>query len=267
MEKLLLQSEKPSVGLRLLPALGIFPIFDELEKTPQDAVFHPETNCWIHTMMVVDEAAKLVKDLPKAEALTVLLAALAHDFGKASTTTFEDGRVRAHGHAEAGLAPATEFLDALNVYTVDNFDVRSNVLALVEHHLVPPQLFAAKAKDSSTNVPRALRRLSLKVRLDLLALVSLADMLGRGVPEAEKENSKGIIRWFTLSSKDVDVMDKPPEKILMGRHLLSLGVAPGKAMGEILDAAFELQLEGRITNLEEALDWVQKGCINLRESA
>ena len=45
----------------------------------------------------------------------------------------------------------------------------------------------------------------------------------------------------------------PAPPILMGRHLLDLGVAPGPAMGAILKDVYERQLDGEVTNLDEAI--------------
>jgi tRNA nucleotidyltransferase (CCA-adding enzyme) len=39
---------------------------------------------------------------------------------------------------------------------------------------------------------------------------------------------------------------------LLGRHLLELGLEPGPRMGEITKAIYEMQLDGRIRDLEEA---------------
>jgi len=41
--------------------------------------------------------------------------------------------------------------------------------------------------------------------------------------------------------------------LLLGRHLLALGVRPGPGMGEILRVVYERQLDGAVTTLDEAL--------------
>ena len=56
-------------------------------------------------MMVADEARKLIDDLPYEKKVTVMLAAVAHDFGKPPTTQFFDGRWRSDSHDEAGVEP------------------------------------------------------------------------------------------------------------------------------------------------------------------
>ena len=45
---------------------------------------------------------------------------------------------------------------------------------------------------------------------------------------------------------------KPPQPILLGRHLIEMGVKPGPDMGRILKAVYELQLDSAVTTLEEA---------------
>jgi tRNA nucleotidyltransferase (CCA-adding enzyme) len=292
LEKILMKSPKPSVGLWhfaegfLTPVL--FPEIAELEAIPQDKHFHPEGNVLIHTMMAVDVAAELLRksvdvhgnfkttvgeQLTYPERLTVLLAVLAHDFGKVSTTDPTGGklfwdepkpgvfiprpRVTAHGHASAGIVPATAFLDRLNIHTVDGFDVRGQVLKLVEHHLAPPQFYAAKEKDKNFGVAKALRHLAATgVRLDLLAIVSLADMLGRSVPKQERIRSRDIIDWFEIGAGTLGVTKSAPEPLLKGRHLIALGVKPGPEMGDILKTAYQLQLDGNLGNFEQAQAWV-----------
>src|SRR5947199_164721 len=81
------------------------------------------------------------RDLPYPKQVTVMLAALAHDFGKPATTAFVDGRTRSRDHEEAGV-PATEtFLDRLNLHTLDGYDVRAQVIALVRDHLKPGEFY------------------------------------------------------------------------------------------------------------------------------
>jgi len=52
--------------------------------------------------------------------------------------------------------------------------------------------------------------------------------------------------------RELQIEVRPPEPILMGRHLIEMGLPPGPGFKEILDAVYELQLDGKVTNLEEA---------------
>ena len=63
-EKLLLQAERPSIGLRLAWDLGVvarlLPELVPLATCPQDPEWHPEGDVWTHTLMVVDEARQRI---------------------------------------------------------------------------------------------------------------------------------------------------------------------------------------------------------------
>ena len=51
----------------------------------------------------------------------------------------------------------------------------------------------------------------------------------------------------------LQVEKKAPEPILMGRHLIELGFEPGPEFKTILDAVYEMQLDGKIEDLEQAI--------------
>ena len=253
LEKLLLKSEKPSIGLRWLYDLNIanqlFPELVALVGVPQEAEWHPEGSVDTHTLMVVDEARKLVDNLPYAKQITVMLAAIAHDFGKPATTKFFDGRWRSHAHDEAGVAPTISFLDTLGIYTINGFDVREQVIQLVRYHLLPGMFYKSKPGDG------AFRRLARKVEPDLLYRVSKADSLGRN-PEwlpPEKYFDAAAQEWFMTRVRELQVEKEAPKQILMGRHLIELGLKPSAQFKQILDAVYEKQLDGQISNLDEAI--------------
>jgi hypothetical protein len=46
--------------------------------------------------------------------------------------------------------------------------------------------------------------------------------------------------------------------LLRGDDLIALGFKPGPEFGEILEAVETGQLEGRLRNADEALEWVKK---------
>ncbi len=254
LEKLLLKSAKPSIGLQYFYDLNVaeqlFPELSALQNVPQEAEWHPEGDVDVHTLMVVDEAAKLIGDLPYAKQVTVMLGAVAHDFGKPSTTKFFDGRWRSHAHDEAGVAPTISFLNTLGIYTLDGYDVREQIVQLVRYHLLPGMFYKSQPGDG------AFRRLARKVEPDLLYRVSKADSLGRNpewLPE-EKYFDAAAQEWFIGRVKELSVEKEAPQPILMGRHLIELGLKPSAQFKRILDAVYEQQLDGKIKNLEEAFN-------------
>jgi tRNA nucleotidyltransferase (CCA-adding enzyme) len=247
-QKLLLQAEHPSIGFALARELGvvhqILPEMEPLYDTPQDAEWHPEGDVWIHTLMVIDKARELNGDLDRPRLTAIMLGAVCHDLGKPATTAMIDGRVKSPNHEAMGVEPSTKILDRLNVNTLDGFDVRAQVIGLVTEHLRPMAFF--KARDTVTD--GAFRRLAQKVDLELLARFARSDCHGR----TGTFDCSGI-DWFLDRARSLGVEHKPPTPILLGRHLIELGVAPGPHMGEILRAVYELQLDSVVTTLDDAI--------------
>ena len=259
-EKLLLLSEQPSIGVEWLRDLHVidklFPELASLIDVRQDPVWHPEGDVFVHTKLVIDEARKLIYDLSYPKQVTVMLAALAHDFGKPATTEFIDEHWRSRGHEEAGVSPTIAFLDRLNVNSLEGYDVRGQVVALVKEHLKPGEFY--KKKDEVSD--GAFRRLARRCEPDLLYRVAKADSLGRNTESVPREmwyDSKAQ-EWFIGRVRELGVEQTPPGPILLGRHLIEMGVAPGPQMGEITRAVYEMQLDGRVRTLAEAQAEAQK---------
>jgi tRNA nucleotidyltransferase (CCA-adding enzyme) len=245
-EKLLLRARRPSIGFALALDLGVvarlWPELERLVGCGQEPEWHPEGDVWTHTLLVVDRMRERIDDLPRPPQATLMLGAVTHDFGKPATTALIDGRVRSPGHEEAGVAPADAFLDRLNVWTMNGFDVRRQVLGLVAHHLKPGMWHKAELVGDG-----AFRRLAQKVDLELLARLAEADCLGR-----TGEFDCSAMAWFLERARKLGVEHRPPPPLLLGRHVLGLGLAPGPAVGAVLKAVYDAQLDGEITTLEEA---------------
>jgi tRNA nucleotidyltransferase (CCA-adding enzyme) len=214
-----------------------------LVDCPQE--WHPEGDVWIHTLMVLDEARRRIDDLDHPRKVTVMLGALVHDVGKPPTTAVIDGRIRSMDHEQAGVEPAARLLDRLKVHTIGGFDVRTQVLGIVAHHLKP----IAFIKSQTPVGDGAFRRLAQKVDLELLARVAESDCLGRG-----GRFDCSAVAQFLERARDLGVQHAPPEPLLLGRHLLGLGVEPGPRMGVILRRVYERQLDGRIRTIDDGLD-------------
>ena len=247
-EKLLLLAPRPSVGWWLARELNVLPqLFPEMQALidcPQEPEWHPEGDVWIHTLMVIDEARTRIADLPHAKQVTVMLGAVCHDLGKPATTAFSDGRIRSMEHEQAGVAPAAALLDRLNIHSMAGFDVRAQVLGIVAHHLKPLSFF----KAASPVGDGAFRRLAQKADLELLARVAESDCLGRG----GSFDCSGI-GWFVERARALGVQHAPPAPLLLGRHLLALGVRPGPRVGVVLRQVYEQQLDGRVQTVDDGI--------------
>jgi tRNA nucleotidyltransferase (CCA-adding enzyme) len=95
----------------------------------------------------------------------------------------------------------------------------------------------------------AFRRLAQKVDLELLALVARADCEGRKPGRFDCS----AMAWFLERARALGVEHRPPPPILLGRHVLALGLEPGPRVGEIVKAVYERQMDGSVTNLDEAI--------------
>ncbi|MFL6337019.1 MAG: HD domain-containing protein [Pyrinomonadaceae bacterium] len=254
LEKILLVAAQPSVGLQWLDRLNVtpqlFPELDALKGVPQEPDWHPEGDVFVHTQLVCDRARELIGDLDYPRKVTLMLAALCHDLGKPSTTEFVEGRTRSRGHDEAGVAPTLAFLDRLKIFTLDGYDVRAQTAALVREHLKPGEFYRKREEVTDG----AFRRLARRCELELLYRVARADSLGRNAPWVPREKWFGseAQEWFIERARELSLEQGPPPALLLGRHLLELGLKPSPLVGEIQRAVYELQLDNRVRTLEEA---------------
>jgi tRNA nucleotidyltransferase (CCA-adding enzyme) len=173
-----------------------------------------------------------------------MLGALCHDFGKPSTTAVVDGRIRSLDHEQAGVEPTVSLLNRLNIHSIDGVDVREQVVGLVAHHLKPGAFRKASYVSDG-----AFRRLAQKVDLELLARVARADCLGRA-----GDFDCSAMDWFLERARALGVEHQAPAPLLLGRHLLALGLTPGPRIGEILKLVYEKQLDGEVTSVEGGIE-------------
>ena len=254
LEKVLLVAREPSVGLRWLESLCVtaqlFPEVEALKGVEQEPDWHPEGDVFVHTLLTCDRARELIEDLEYPRRVAVMLAALCHDLGKPATTEFVEGRTRSRGHDEAGVAPTLALLERLKLFTLEGYDVRAQVVSLVREHLKPGEFYRQREEVTDG----AFRRLARRCELELLYRVAKADSLGRNAPWVPREKWFGAEaqEWFIARARALSVERRPPAPILLGRHLLSMGLRPSPLVGEVQRAVYELQLDGRVRTLEEA---------------
>ena len=111
-KKLLLKAKRPSLGFTIIKDLGILKYFPQLEVLIgclQEKEYHPEGDVWIHTLMCLDEMAKL-RSKDEYRNLYLMLAVLCHDFGKPTTSSIIKGKITSRNHEKEGLKPTIEFI-------------------------------------------------------------------------------------------------------------------------------------------------------------
>lgn len=266
-EKWATKAARPSRGLNVLAEtdwLKHFPEVAALRGTPQEPEWHPEGDVFTHTQHCVDALVALPEWAASAPARRRLLmfAVLAHDFGKPATTARAEkrGAIRwvSPGHESAGADPAKAFLRRIGAPLELDFPVCALVVNHLAHH-------HGQTEFSDSSVRRLARKLA-PATIDDLALVMRADANGRpplDTPEIHVRISELVARAHALA-----LAEAAPKPIILGRHLLKLGMKPGPHMKPILDAAFEAQLDGAFGDEAGGIEWVKpkvKGSEGMRE--
>ena len=246
-KKLILKSVKPSLGMTFLKDCGWVKYYPELEALigcEQNPEWHPEGDVWVHTLHCLDAFAKeRIHD--EWEDLVVGFAVLCHDLGKPATSFIDEkGCIRSPKHEVVGEHPTRSFLARMT----EHKDLIESVVPLVLTHMRPVMLYKDQAGDA------AIRRLAHKVkRIDRLLRVVSADLGGR--PPFPKGDFKEE-QWLLEKAEALELKDKEPQPIVLGRHLIERGMKPGPNFGKILAACFEAQLDGEFEDLEGGLTYL-----------
>ncbi len=182
----LMQDEKPSYYFTRISGETYFkqPPFDmllKLKETEQSPKHHPEGNVWNHTLLVIDEAARLREKSIDVRAF--MWAALLHDIGKPSATKNKGGKITAYNHDKIGSVLAEKFLHML---TDDELFIKA-VASLVRWHM---HVFYVEK-----NLPFAdIKTMKKQSDKNEVALLGLSDRLGR--PGADRMTEEQSIKVF-----------------------------------------------------------------------
>ena len=247
LEKALLKAPRPSVFfqvLRRMGQLGVwFPEAEDLIDVPQDPRFHPEGDVWNHTMLVLDQAAKL-RDQAK-EPAAFMLSALCHDFGKADALQDDHGRIRALGHEEAGIPRAEAFLSGIT----REKRLHRYVANMVLLHMRPNIMAEQRARQKSF-----CHLFDESVCPEDLLLLAKADALGRGI-EQDYAPKEAYLKEKLAAFREI--MSRP---FVQGADLIAAGFSPGEDFGDALAYAHKLRLAGvkKEDALRQTAAYVQK---------
>lgn len=175
----------------------------DMDGVPQDAIYHAEGDVAIHTRMVLEALESLpeYKALAPQEQEILWASALLHDVEKRSTTVIEEnGRITSAGHAKKGAQTAR-----LVLYreVPAPFAIREAVVKLVRHHGLPLWLF------QKPNPQKAAVMASMEVRMEWVAMLAKADVLGR--ISKDKDELLYRIDLFREMCVELNCWDKPRE--------------------------------------------------------
>lgn len=224
-----------------------FPQIAALHGIEQDRRWHPEGDVHAHSGLAGDQAARLADEagLTGSDRFVVVMATLAHDFGKVTHTQRTGGRITSHGHAAAGVGPARAFLRSAGCPE----GLTARIVPLVKEHM------ACVGRPTKPAVRRLARRLPPATMTELV-LVCGADKAGRGDPAVPNPAAA----WLE-AARNLRVQERPAKGILTGDHLIAAGMTPGPPFKPLLAAALEAQDAGEFGDEAGALRWLRQRAI------
>jgi poly(A) polymerase len=230
----LTESLRPGDALRELVALGlmkyiipeILPMIGQ-EQPPQ---FHPEGDVFEHTVLMLNLMEKPQRPL----AYTVLL----HDVGKPATAFMGADRLRFHGHERKSAEMAEEILRRLKLPVKEI----KQILIAIDGHM--------RFKDVQKMNKSTLRRLMGAETFDLELELHRLDCSG---------SHRLLDNYHYLLKKAEEMKNEPilPERWITGKDLRELGIESGPRMGELIQLAYDAQLEDRFTDRTALLVWLK----------
>jgi tRNA nucleotidyltransferase (CCA-adding enzyme) len=163
-------TDAPQIFFQVLRDCGalarILPEIDALFGVPQTAKYHPEIDTGIHTLMVIEQAARLSDDP------VMRFAALVHDLGKAKTPT--EILPSHRGHELGGLPLIRQLCERLRIPK----EYQSLALAVAEYHLHMHKMFELRPQ-TVLNMLEKTRSLMNDKRTQQIAQCCIADARGR----------------------------------------------------------------------------------------
>jgi poly(A) polymerase len=217
-------------GFELLAETGLLgPVLPEIARmvgVEQSPDFHPEGDVFIHTLFLLEQ-------LPAGAPETLALGALLHDVGKPACAGVHEGRRTFYGHPAVGAEMAVAVCQRLRRSRA----TWERVAYLVRNHL---RLVQAPEMRLST-LKRMLREEGFEELLALARMDALAS-----------NRDLTYVDFCERRRTELAEEEVRPTRLLGGDDLIARGYPPGPALGEMLRALEEAQLEGDVRTREDA---------------
>ena len=223
----------PALALTLLDKTGllkeVLPEVHKMKGVRQPKAYHPEGDVFVHTRLLMGQL--------KNPSIVLAFGSLLHDVGKPGTYKRSD-RIRFNGHDRVGAALTQKILERLRFSN----DLKDQIVACVDGHM----RFKDVKQMRQSTLKRFLQRGTIETELEQHRIDCLAS-----------HGDLSNWRFLKKKIKSLSREEIKPVPLITGRDLLALGYKEGPLIGKILKSAEEAQLEGALTNNEDALRWVK----------
>ena len=233
---LIFTTDKPELGLDLLDRSGllaeVLPDVAAMHGVEQPPQYHPEGDVYEHVRLMLTKIEKPDLEL----ALSVLM----HDVGKKPTSRVDEtGRIRFNEHESVGADMTQRIMTALRY---DNKTIQA-VREVVQHHM--------QFKDVPHMRPSTLKRMMARPNF----------LLELELHRIDCSSSHGDLKHYEFLKQQLETMtpdEIDPPTLINGHDLLAMGIPPGKAMGQMLEAIRVAQLEGTVQSRAQAFAMAKK---------
>jgi poly(A) polymerase len=210
---------------------AVLPELVRMKGVAQPPEYHPEGDVWVHTLLLLEK-------LPIGVSPMLAWGALLHDVGKPATFSHHPpDRIRFNGHVEVGVRIAHGILRRLRFSNEDC----AQILSLVENHM----RFGDVEKMKESTLKRFFRLPRFEEHLELHRIDCLS-------------SHADLSLWEFAKRKREELPEEAvrPELLVTGQDLIEAGYVPGPRFKEMLAAAEDAQLEGRIATREQGLELI-----------
>ncbi len=235
----IISQQNPGNGLKMLSETGllkeILPDVHTMIGVEQPPQFHPEGDVFVHTCLVLD---KLHANTGGNYSPELAMGALLHDVGKPPTFEVSD-RIRFNGHDRVGAGMAKGICRKLK-FSKKQIE---RIVSIIREHL--------KFKDVRNMKQSTLKR--------FLATPYFEEHLEMHLADCQASHGMTEIYYYLkdkLENMEEDEIKPPP--LVTGIDLIGLGFKPGPLFKQILEKVEELQLEGTVSNKNDALEFITK---------
>jgi len=205
---------------------------------PQPYRYHQEGDVYIHLL-------ECLRSLPKSTPVYLCWAVLLHDIGKPKTFSSDQDRIRFNGHTESGVILAENRLKAL-VFPKKEI---AKITWLIAHHMHLNSIPQMKRVHQHALLTHPLFPALLKV--------FRADICG-----SKPRDFSAYREVLSLYKQEHMRLLAQPTRWITGEDVLQItGIQTGPLVGQIIQEAWEQQLEGTIQSKEEAKEWLRKRAI------